>query len=151
VDDPAWLKSLLECLEHVAIEMEVVFPVHPRTLARIDSIRGASSFSKRLHLVEPAPYLEFLQLQSSAKLVVTDSGGVQEETTYLQVPCLTVRENTERPITVEMGTNTLVGRDIQRLSSEIRKALETTGRKTARVPPFWDGKAAVRIAEIMAP
>jgi UDP-N-acetylglucosamine 2-epimerase (non-hydrolysing) len=101
-----------------------------------------------LHLCEPLSYLEFLALQARATIVVTDSGGIQEETTYLGVPCLTMRENTERPVTVEIGTNVLVGTDQTRLSMELNKILSGTMKK-ASVPPFWDGNAADRIAQFI--
>ncbi len=149
VDDLGWLKSLLESLARLAEDINIVFPVHPRTRARIREMGDKGVSSPRLHLADPAPYLEFLNLQRMAKVVVTDSGGVQEETTYLQVPCLTVRENTERPITISMGTNQLVGRDVGRLEAEVRKVLRGEGVRSGSVPPLWDGKAAVRIADIM--
>src|SRR5207302_5093255 len=98
----------------------------------------------KLHLLEPVPYIEFLALQRRAKVVITDSGGIQEETTYLQVPCLTVRSNTERPVTITMGTNTLVGQDSRKLASELSAILE--GRaKQGSVPPLWDGRTGERI------
>jgi UDP-N-acetylglucosamine 2-epimerase (non-hydrolysing) len=101
-----------------------------------------------LRLLDPLPYVDFLGLQSRATVVITDSGGIQEETTYLGVPCLTVRENTERPITVSLGTNVLVGRDREKLRSELSRVL---GRKTKQgaVPPLWDGHAGERIADIL--
>src|SRR4029077_5705087 len=103
-------------------------------------------FSK-LHLTEPLPYIEFLALQRRASLVITDSGGIQEETTFLQVPCITLRENTERPITVNMGTNVLVGRDMTALKNEVHKIMAKRS-KTGTIPPLWDGRAAERIADI---
>ncbi|HYL16888.1 MAG TPA: UDP-N-acetylglucosamine 2-epimerase [Terriglobales bacterium] len=102
----------------------------------------------RLRLLQPRPYLEFLALQRSAKVVITDSGGIQEETTFLGVPCLTVRENTERPITVTLGTNLLVGRDVARMQSEARRILPGKARHSSPVP-LWDGHAAERIANII--
>ena len=110
---------------------------------------GLNGSTSRLRLMEPQPYLAFLGLQQRAAVVITDSGGIQEETTYLQVPCLTVRENTERPITVEMGTNVLVGRDSERIRKELERIL-TGQTKRGQVPPLWDGHAAERIAEIIA-
>jgi len=101
-----------------------------------------------LRMIEPAGYLDFLKLMSSARLVLTDSGGIQEETTILQVPCLTLRENTERPVTVEIGTNQLVGRDPERILAAYRKVLEGGGA-AGRLPPGWDGRAAGRIATIL--
>jgi UDP-N-acetylglucosamine 2-epimerase (non-hydrolysing) len=101
-----------------------------------------------VQLIEPLGYLDFLALQSRARLVITDSGGVQEETTYLRVPCLTVRENTERPVTVSIGTNMLIGRDPQRLIEESRKVLRGEGKR-GDVPPLWDGQASERIADVV--
>jgi UDP-N-acetylglucosamine 2-epimerase (non-hydrolysing) len=102
-----------------------------------------------LHLLEPIPYIEFLSLQSRAEVVITDSGGIQEETTYLGVPCLTLRANTERPITVDLGTNILVGDDKSRLSFELSNVLKGNAKKGA-IPPLWDGHAGDRIAQIIA-
>jgi UDP-N-acetylglucosamine 2-epimerase (non-hydrolysing) len=124
-----------------------VFPVHPRTRQRLAQ-RGAGASSGGLMLLDPLPYLSFLGLQTAATLVITDSGGIQEETTFLGVPCLTVRENTERPITVDIGTNILVGRDIARLRREVEKIL-AGDRKKGQIPPLWDGHAAERIASIV--
>ena len=103
----------------------------------------------RLHLLEPMPYIEFLSLQARAAVVITDSGGIQEETTYLGVPCLTLRANTERPITVEMGTNILIGDDKSKLDTELANILVGKGKRGA-VPPLWDGHAGDRIAQILA-
>jgi UDP-N-acetylglucosamine 2-epimerase (non-hydrolysing) len=132
----------------------VIFPVHPRTRHRIEAIRS-QNFCERLRLVEPLPYLEFLALQSHAALVITDSGGIQEETTFLDVPCLTVRENTERPITLSMGTNQLVGRDLGKLRRAAEEILQrATAKKDVGKPdttrvPLWDGHAAERIAQVI--
>jgi UDP-N-acetylglucosamine 2-epimerase (non-hydrolysing) len=149
VDDIAWLKSLLDMLREISHDIPVLFPVHPRTRGRmaesgIEIANGSSS----LHLLDPAPYLEFLGLQSKATAVITDSGGIQEETTFLGVPCLTVRENTERPITVRIGTNILVGRDLQRLRTGLEAALAGKA-KAGTIPPLWDGRAAERIAGVI--
>ena len=102
----------------------------------------------KIHLLEPLPYIEFLALQRSATVVITDSGDIQEETTYFGVPCLTVRSNTERPVTVNIGTNILVGQDPRKLSSELTMILEGKG-KTGSIPPLWDGQTGERIAEII--
>jgi len=145
VDDNEVLKNILESLLTVSEQLSVVFPVHPRTRTRIAQF-GISI--EKLHLLEPVPYIEFLALQRRATVVITDSGGIQEETTYLQVPCLTIRNNTERPITVSMGTNTLVGQDSRKLALELSAILE--GRpKRGRVPPLWDGQAGERIADLL--
>ena len=101
-------------------------------------------------MLEPLPYIEFLALQRHAAVVITDSGGIQEETTYLRVPCITLRSNTERPITVTLGTNVLVGQDAATLKTELRKVLDGKA-KTGSIPPLWDGKAGERIAQILKP
>jgi UDP-N-acetylglucosamine 2-epimerase (non-hydrolysing) len=145
VDDIAVLTSILASLLQVSEHLEVVFPLHPRTRRRL-----AESGVKldKIHLLEPLPYIEFLALQRSATVVITDSGGIQEETTYFGVPCLTVRSNTERPITVDVGTNVLVGQDPRKLRSELSLILEGKG-KTGSIPPLWDGQTGERIAEII--
>jgi UDP-N-acetylglucosamine 2-epimerase (non-hydrolysing) len=145
VDDAKTLKNILESLLTVNEKLDVVFPVHPRTRARISQF-GLSI--DKLHLLEPAPYIEFLALQRRATAVITDSGGIQEETTYLQVPCLTIRSNTERPITVTMGTNTLVGQDSRKLAVELSAILEGKGKRGG-IPPLWDGHAGERIADTL--
>lgn len=145
VDDSASLQSILQALLEVNEQLEVVFPVHPRTRQRIDQF-GINI--EKLHLLEPLPYIEFLSLQRRAAVVITDSGGIQEETTYLGVPCLTLRSNTERPVTVTMGTNVLIGQDLGRLRSELSNILEGKAKKGA-LPPLWDGHAAERIAEVL--
>jgi UDP-N-acetylglucosamine 2-epimerase (non-hydrolysing) len=135
------LESLLEVNER----LEVVFPVHPRTRQRIDRL-GINI--EKLHFLGPLPYIEFLSLQRRAVVVLTDSGGVQEETTYLGVPCLTLRSNTERPVTVNIGTNILVGQDRRLLDSELKKILEGRAKKGS-IPPLWDGRASERIARAL--
>ena len=148
VDDPVWLRELLTELQSVSKDLAVVFPVHPRTRQQIIKLGYNGTEFPGLMLLDPLPYLTFLALQQRATVVVTDSGGIQEETTYLGTPCLTVRENTERPITVEIGTNKLVGRNVHRLVAEL-KAILAGQRKTGTIPPFWDGRTAERIAEII--
>jgi UDP-N-acetylglucosamine 2-epimerase (non-hydrolysing) len=145
VDNDHRLRAILESLVEVNDELDVVFPVHPRTRQRIAQFGIDTS---KLHLLEPQPYIEFLALQSHATAVITDSGGIQEETTYLKVPCLTLRENTERPVTVEMGTNILLGQDPARLQSELAKILAGHA-KTGTIPPQWDGCAGERIADVL--
>lgn len=147
VDDPAELGKIMGALNEIAGQIEVVFPVHPRTRQMLRELPGAQA-SANLKLVDPVGYVEFLGLQRGASLVITDSGGIQEETTFLGVPCLTVRENTERPVTVTIGTNILVGRDMARLKEEAAKVLSGRAKKGA-VPPLWDGEAGKRIAEIL--
>ncbi len=145
VDDGATLKRILESLLEVNRDLAVVFPAHPRTRQRIADF-GLNA--GQLRVLDPLPYVDFLGLQSRATVVITDSGGIQEETTYLGVPCLTVRENTERPITVSMGTNVLVGRDPEKLRAELSKVLGRIGKK-GTLPPLWDGHAGDRIADVL--
>jgi UDP-N-acetylglucosamine 2-epimerase (non-hydrolysing) len=145
VDDSASLNNILESLLAVNEQLVVVFPVHPRTRQRIE--RFGINIEK-LYLLEPLPYIEFLSLQRRAVVVITDSGGVQEETTYLGVPCLTLRRNTERPVTVSMGTNVLVGQDPRLLHSELTRILEGRAKKGS-IPPLWDGHASERIAKVL--
>jgi UDP-N-acetylglucosamine 2-epimerase (non-hydrolysing) len=148
VDDLDWLSSLLSSLERVGHELEVIFPVHPRTRQKIASLGRGPESNGRIRFLEPLPYLDFLALQKHAAVVITDSGGIQEETTFLGVPCLTVRENTERPVTITIGTNVLVGRDTALMSRELARVLSNELKKTG-VPPLWDGHAAERIAKVI--
>lgn len=145
VDDPATLKNILDSLLKVSEGLDVIFPVHPRTRQRISEF---GTDTAKLHLLDPLPYIEFLALQQRATAVITDSGGIQEETTYLGVPCLTLRGNTERPVTVTVGTNTLIGSDHKKLHSELAKIVEGKA-KSGTIPPLWDGHAGERIAEIL--
>ncbi|WP_224361280.1 non-hydrolyzing UDP-N-acetylglucosamine 2-epimerase [Hyalangium versicolor] len=149
VDDPKVLSGLLSALSHVSHRVPVIFPVHPRTRKMLadHGLSGMLERSPGLRLVEPMGYLEFLALTSQARLILTDSGGLQEESTALSVPCLTLRENTERPITVEQGTNLIVGTDPVRISEEADRALDGNGKK-GRVPELWDGRTAQRVAEL---
>lgn len=149
VDEPGVLRGLLDALGEIQREVPIVFPVHPRTRKRIEEfgLAARAAGMAGLHLCEPLGYLEFLGLSSQSRLVLTDSGGLQEETTALGIPCLTIRENTERPITVAEGTNTLVGTDPARIVAEARSALAGKG-KAGRTPALWDGKASERIAEV---
>jgi UDP-N-acetylglucosamine 2-epimerase (non-hydrolysing) len=148
VDDAATFERLLAALLDVQRDLPLVFPVHPRTRARLlDFELGARlEAAPGFHLVEPLGYLEFLSLTSGARLVLTDSGGLQEETTALGIPCLTLRENTERPITVEEGTNVVVGTDDARIRAEAAEVLAGRG-KQGRVPALWDGRASERIVD----
>jgi UDP-N-acetylglucosamine 2-epimerase (non-hydrolysing) len=115
VYDLPWLQALLTALSDISSQLSIVFPVHPRTRQSLNQLGAAEKVSADLRLLDPLPYLEFIALQRRASVVITDSGGIQEETTFLGVPCLTVRENTERPITVTLGTNQLIGRDVGNL------------------------------------
>ena len=146
VDEPEMLRGITEALEALAEVVPLIFPVHPRTRQRMASL-GLEL--QQLRLAAPVGYLDFLALQRFAQVVITDSGGVQEESTYLGVPCLTVRENTERPVTVTEGTNIVIGRDTDRLRHEVAQIL--SGRpKEGRVPDLWDGRAGQRIATDVA-
>lgn len=151
VDDETVLAGLLEALIDVSKKIPIVFPVHPRTKANIERF----GFSERvknsnIKLIEPLRYLDFMRLYSDSRFVLTDSGGLQEETTALGIPCLTLRENTERPITIEMGTNELVGTNSEKIR---QKAFETLEKrmdlKDKKIPPLWDGKAAERICDAL--
>ncbi len=150
VDRPETLRMLLGVLREVAACLPLVFALHPRTRANVERFGlGELLASPRIALLPPQGYLEMLGLMADARLVLTDSGGLQEETTALGVPCLTLRENTERPITVEHGTNTLVGRDRAAILRGVDAIVAGTG-KSGRVPEFWDGRAAERIAADLA-
>jgi UDP-N-acetylglucosamine 2-epimerase (non-hydrolysing) len=140
VDDPRQLAEILAALAVVAREVPLLFPIHPRTRAQLESSRLASG--QDIRLLDPLGYLDFLCLMSHSAVVFTDSGGIQEETTALGIPCLTLRENTERPITIEQGTNTLAGTS----RDSILRAWEAVQRdpKRGRIPPLWDGQAAGR-------
>jgi UDP-N-acetylglucosamine 2-epimerase (non-hydrolysing) len=137
VDDPDLLARTIAALDHVAESLPVIFPVHPRTRKNLDG-------STRVLLTEPLPYRQFLSLEAKAAAVVTDSGGIQEETTVLRIPCFTLRENTERPITIELGTNTLLGLEPERLR-ELPTLLAEP--KHGQIPPLWDGQAGERAAD----
>ena len=145
VDHYGSLHDLYESLSWVSEQVPVLFPVHPRTRNRLSEMHIDKS---RLQLLDPLPYLEFLALQAKATLVITDSGGIQEETTYLGVPCLTMRDNTERPVTITLGRNELIGRDTTRLRNAVERVL--LGKwKRGGVPPLWDGHTGERIAGIL--
>ncbi|HQB13255.1 MAG TPA: UDP-N-acetylglucosamine 2-epimerase (non-hydrolyzing) [Syntrophales bacterium] len=166
VDDPVMLDRIMTVLEEIGREMPVVFPVHPRTRARLNGVTSSKSvilengpdavaenanfkdLTPGLMLIDPLGYLDFLKLMAHARIVLTDSGGIQEETTILGTPCLTLRENTERPITVEMGTNRLVGSEPERIMRAYR---EVVGGEmmSGGPPPLWDGQAAQRIAAVI--
>jgi UDP-N-acetylglucosamine 2-epimerase (non-hydrolysing) len=150
VDDPEALRRIVTALRSISRKLPIVFPIHPRTLKMLDGfgLRAAlDGDGSRLKLVEPLSYIDFLHLEARARLVLTDSGGIQEETTILGVPCLTLRENTERPITVTHGTNRLVGSDTGRIVREAERILSSKRRRRPRIP-LWDGRAAQRIAHV---
>jgi UDP-N-acetylglucosamine 2-epimerase (non-hydrolysing) len=144
VDDPGVLGGLLAALTAIAEECPVVFPVHPRTRARMASSHAVPD---SIRLVDPLGYLDFIGLESAARIVLTDSGGVQEETTVLGIPCLTLRDNTERPITITEGTNRLVGRQPERIVAEAMTVLRDGVEE--RRPALWDGDAGGRIADVL--
>ena len=148
VDQAASLSAMVELLAAVAAHVPIVFPVHPRTEARLAEFGLVERLRSipRLHVATPLGYREFLGLVAGAALVLTDSGGIQEETTYLDVPCITLRASTERPVTLELGTNVLVGDDRERALGEVRRVLGGD-RKHATPIRGWDGKAAQRVVE----
>ncbi len=148
VDDPARLKPLMEALCDVARECPLVFPIHPRTRTRLTEFGIDAATRPGLILCDPLRYLDFLALMDQAKLLLTDSGGIQEEACLVQVPCLTLRENTERPVTVEVGINKLVGTDPARVREEALRIIRQ-GHQPTRVPDLWDGRAATRIADVL--
>jgi UDP-N-acetylglucosamine 2-epimerase (non-hydrolysing) len=150
VDDGAVLARFIDMIGSVQEILPVLFPLHPRTRGRLAEFGLAERVAalERLHLLEPQGYLEFLGLLAQARIVLTDSGGIQEETTILGVPCLTLRENTERPITVEQGTNRLVGTNPRAILQAVREVLEAPQRDGGK-PPLWDGRAAERIADVL--
>jgi UDP-N-acetylglucosamine 2-epimerase (non-hydrolysing) len=147
VDESNAFARILEALEDISNRLPIVFPVHPRTRKTIEAL----GFSERiarvtgLRLIEPLGYIDFLSLYSKARLVLTDSGGIQEETTVLAIPCVTLRETTERPITVEMGTNFVVGTDPLKITEAAFAALDRAIPENHKVPPLWDGHTAERI------
>ena len=150
VDDPAVLDGILDALAEVQRLLPVLFPVHPRTKRQLENgFLARVAEMPNLRLLEPQGYLEFAGLMAEARLVMTDSGGVQEETTILGVPCLTLRENTERPVTVDAGTNRVVGTQPDAIMEAARRALELP-RGIGVTPQFWDGRAAERIVSILA-
>jgi UDP-N-acetylglucosamine 2-epimerase (non-hydrolysing) len=146
VDGPLLGETVAQ-LSHLAKQMPVVFPVHPRTRKMMEGLEDWQA-PENLHLTEPFGYLDFLSLVTDAGAVLTDSGGIQEETTYLGVPCFTLRANTERPVTVERGTNTLLGLDPAAIAG-IPAALESRPDGRPEPPPLWDGHAAERIADVL--
>ncbi len=150
VDHRPSLEKLLGALNEIQQRLDVLFPIHPRTAKRIaeHGFQPQVDAMKRLKLTPPLGYVDFLALQSHAAMVLTDSGGIQEETTVLGVPCLTLRENTERPITISEGTNRLVGSDPERIVKEAFDILDHPP-KVGRIPEYWDGKAADRIADVL--
>jgi UDP-N-acetylglucosamine 2-epimerase (non-hydrolysing) len=150
VDDGPTLVRLIDALERIGSRLPLVFPAHPRTRQRLEAagLRAGLSGSA-VRLVEPLPYVEFISLVSDARLVLTDSGGIQEESTMLGVPCLTLRDSTERPITISVGTNELVGADPEAAVHAVEAVLSGQMGELS-YPPLWDGHAAERIAKILS-
>jgi UDP-N-acetylglucosamine 2-epimerase (non-hydrolysing) len=146
VDDDTTLSRLMDALREVSRELPLIFPLHPRTRARLNG--HAVDLGAQIVLTPPLSYMEFLNLWKDAAVALTDSGGLQEETTALGVPCVTLRENTERPITVEEGTNVVAGTDPQRIKDAVSRVLRGEG-KQGRRPQLWDGRAAERIVDIL--
>ena len=149
VDEKNVLSGIIDALIAVADRIPIIFPAHPRTRAKIAEFGLAEAIEiSNIRLLEPLGYVDFMRLYSGARLVLTDSGGLQEETTVLGIPCLTMRENTERPITIEMGTNVLVGTDPNKIKRAAFEVLENSSSvANARIPPLWDGRAAGRICD----
>lgn len=151
VDNEKGLKDILQIIRDAASHLPVVFAIHPRTEARYKShgLYDDLAAVKGLHLLPPQGYFEFLKLMDNARLIITDSGGIQEETTYLQVPCMTFRDTTERPVTVELGTNFLM-RDLEPITVKAQMEDILQGNaKEGIIPPFWDGKASERISDVL--
>jgi UDP-N-acetylglucosamine 2-epimerase (non-hydrolysing) len=151
VDEKDSFTGLLGALLNISERLPIVFPAHPRTRAKIEEFGLSERVeNSNIKLIEPLGYLDFMRLYSGARLVLTDSGGLQEETTALGIPCLTLRENTERPITIEMGTNILVGTDPARIERAAFDVLDDPDfGRNSKIPPLWDGKAAERICDVL--
>ncbi len=151
VDDETIFGGLLDALNSISGRIPIIFPVHPRTKANIERFGFAEKIANsRIRLIEPLGYLDFMRLYSGAKLVLTDSGGLQEETTALSIPCLTLRENTERPITISHGSNILVGTNPQKIKQAAFAILDNAYEAQERkIPPLWDGQAATRICDAL--
>jgi len=147
---PEVLAGILDALAEIQARLPIIFPAHPRTVKKIQEFgfEGRLAAMPDLRVTEPLGYLEFLNLMTNARLVLTDSGGIQEETTILGVPCLTLRENTERPVTVTQGTNAIVGCDPKRIVTEALAILDSKSRAGC-VPELWDGRAAERILNVL--
>lgn len=150
VDDHTVLEKLFNAINSVSSLLPIAFPCHPRTRKELQQNGMLERFAGgRMKVIEPLGYLEFLRLQSEALMVLTDSGGIQEETTYLGVPCITLRENTERPITIVVGTNVLVGNDESKIKKAVREVIDGTFKR-GEIPEHWDGQTAERIVDRMA-
>ena len=148
VDDEQSLKEVVAMLNHLSEKRKIVFPVHPRTRANIKAYSLESLLNENIILTDPIGYLDFISLVKNCELVITDSGGIQEESTYLGVQCLTLRDNTERPVTVEIGTNHLIGTDFKKAKLAALEILSGK-KKIGKIPELWDGKAAERIVKVL--
>jgi len=150
VDDPESFTRIITAFKEIQKNVPIVFPIHPRTQKNIDKLGLRDEIAKleNLKLIPPVGYFDFMQLMANCGFVMTDSGGIQEETTYLGIPCLTLRENTERPITVEIGTNEIVGTDTEKITMLAKKIVDGQWKK-GQVPELWDGKAAERIVDVL--
>ncbi len=150
VDDENTFNNILDAFEKIEKEIPIIFPAHPRTTKMIDQLGFESKIKgmKNFRVIEPLGYLDFLNLMQQATFLLTDSGGIQEETTVLGIPCLTLRENTERPVTAEVGTNTIVGMNTDKIVEESYRIL-SGNFKQGKIPKFWEGKAAERIVQIL--
>jgi len=146
VDDPEIFKGILNALDEIANKIPIIFPAHPRTINRMKEFQFYPK-SKNIKIIEPLSYREFLRLYKNSKFVLTDSGSIQQETTFLNIPCLTIRENTERPFTITKGTNVLTGTDPKRITEEAFKILEGETKQSEGLP-LWDGKTAKRIVNV---
>jgi UDP-N-acetylglucosamine 2-epimerase (non-hydrolysing) len=150
VDDKATFSGLIEAMLEISNKIPIIFPAHPRSRGKIDEFGFAEKVeASNIKLIDPLGYLDFMRLYSGAKLVLTDSGGLQEETTALGIPCLTLRKNTERPITIEMGTNILVGTNPEKIKQTAFEVLANNSKIEAKIPPLWDGKTAERICNAL--
>jgi UDP-N-acetylglucosamine 2-epimerase (non-hydrolysing) len=147
VDDPVVLRRILDAIAEIARQVPIVFPVHPRTRERLKTFAGGDLLANVI-LTEPLGYIDFLSLTSNARIILSDSGGLQEESTALGIPCLTLRENTERPVTITQGTNRLVGTQTAAILNGFREAMAGEHEPQQR-PPLWDGKTAGRVAAVL--
>lgn len=148
VDRKEKLQEIMDAILEISNKIPVIFPIHPRTKKNLERFGLYGKYEKGIRLISPLKYTDFLKLEKEALFVMTDSGGIQEETTFLGIPCITIRENTERPVTVDIGTNILAGTDGERILEEANKILNGE-RKKGKIPPLWDGKTAQRIAGIL--
>ena len=157
VDEKKNFENILYALNEISRRLPIIFPVHPRTRKKIEDFGFAKYFSQKpkvteqgIYSIEPLGYLDFLSLMSEAKIVLTDSGGIQEETTILGVPCITLRNNTERPVTVTDGTNIIAGTEKENIIEKSLSVLNSSKKDISKTPPFWDGKASKRIVDALA-